>query len=70
MNTNNVSGDSKVVVGTPIPDEKGINIPPEKAGEKVIEEGPVVLELQSNTPELVNEVNAKYNKREEDKEHE
>ena len=69
MNTNNVSGDSKVVVGTPIPDEKGINIPPEKAGEKVIEEGPVVLELQSNTQELVNKVNAKY-KRADDKEHE
>ena len=68
MNANSVSGDSRVVVGTPIPDEKGINIPPEKAGEKVIEEGTVVLELQPNTQELVNKVNAKYER--EDKEYE
>ena len=67
MNKGNVSGDSKMVCGTPIPSENGIDIPPKRAGEMVIEEGEVVLEARDNTPELVNAVNKKYKK--EDREH-
>ena len=67
MNKASVSGDSRVVCGAPVPSEKGIDIPPKKAGEMVIEEGEVVIKAVDNTPEIVNAVNKKYNK--EDREH-
>ena len=67
MSKGNVSGDSKIVCGAPVPSESGIDIPPKRAGEMVIEEGEVVIEVKANTPELVDAVNKKYNK--EDREH-
>lgn len=59
MNKSNNSGDTKIVMGSPIPTEKDINIPPKSAGEKVIEEGEIVIRLEPNTKELVDKVNAK-----------
>lgn len=53
MNKSNVSGDSKIVMGSPIPTEDNINIPPKSAGEKIIEEGEVILKLEPNTKELI-----------------
>ena len=64
MSKGNVSGDSKIVCGSPIPSEKGIDIPPKRAGEMAIEEGDIVIEVRPNTPELVKAVNKKYNKEE------
>jgi len=67
MNAEKVSGDSMIVCGTPIPDEKKIDIPPKSAGKKVIEEGEVVINLESNTKELVDKVNRKYGKEDKDR---
>ena len=53
MNKSKVSGDSKIVMGSPIPKENEIDIPPKSAGEKVIEEGEIILSLEVNTPELL-----------------
>ena len=54
MNTSKVSGDSKIVMGSPIPKEdKHITIPPEKSGMKVIEAGEIELSVEKNTPELL-----------------
>ena len=64
MNKASVSGDSKVVCGAPVPSEKGIDIPPKRAGEMTIEEGEVIINVEPNTPELVSAVNKKYNKEE------
>ena len=58
MDKSKVSGDSKIVMGSPIPKEKNIDIPPKTAGEKVIEEGEIVLNLESNTKELLDKLNA------------
>jgi hypothetical protein len=68
MNGENISGDSIVVCGTPIPDEnKNIDIPPRTAGKKVIEEGEITISLEPNNKEIVDKVNKKYGK--EDREH-
>lgn len=61
MNRSNVSGDLRIVMGSPIPTEKSIDIPPKSAGEKVIEEGEVILNLESNTPELIAKLNKSKN---------
>lgn len=61
MNRSNVSGDLKIVMGSPMPTEKSIDIPPKSAGEKVIEEGEIVLNLESNTPELIARLNKSKN---------
>jgi len=61
MNTSNISGNVKIVMGTPIPTEKEINIPPKTAGQKVIEEGEIVLNLEDNTPELIAKLNKSKN---------
>lgn len=58
MDKSKVSGDSKIVMGSPVPTEEELNIPPQSAGEKVIEEGEVVLNLESNTKELLDRLNA------------
>lgn len=59
MNKSNISGDAKIVMGSPIPTKENIDIPPKSAGEKVIEEGEIILNLEPNTKELVDKVNAK-----------
>ena len=59
MNTSNISGDTMVVMGAPMPTEKTLDIPPKTAGKKVIEEGEIILNLEPNTKELVDKVNAK-----------
>ena len=46
MSKASVSGDTKVVCGSPVPSESGIDIPPKRAGEMVIEEGEVVIEVK------------------------
>ena len=61
MNRSNVSGDLRIVMGSPIPTEKSIDIPPKSAGENVIEEGEVILNLESNTPELIAKLNKSKN---------
>ena len=61
MNTSNVSGDTIIVMGSPMPTEKGIDIPPKTAGKKVIEEGEIELKLESNTPELIAKLNKSKN---------
>lgn len=53
MNTSKVNGDLKIVMGSPMPTEKSIDIPPKTAGQKVIEEGEIELSLGQNTPELI-----------------
>lgn len=57
MSKSNISGDTKIVMGSPIPKEKDIDIPPKSAGEKVIEEGEMVLNLENNTKELIDRLN-------------
>lgn len=64
----NVNGDTIIVCGAPRPSENNIDIPPKTAGKKVIEAGDVVINLEENTPELVEAINRKNNKKEE-KEH-
>ncbi len=64
MSKGNVSGDSKIVCGAPVPSERGIDIPPKRAGEIVIEEGEIIIRAENNTPELVKAVKEKYNKEE------
>ena len=59
MDKSKVSGDSKIVMGAPMPKEdKHITIPPEKSGTKVIEEGEIELKLEQNTPELLKKLEA------------
>ena len=53
MDKSKVSGDSKIVMGSPIPKEKEIDIPPKTAKEKIIEEGEIILSLEQNTPEIL-----------------
>ena len=65
MDRSKVSGDSKIVMGTPIAKGKNIEIPPKSADEKVIEEGEIVLNLESNTKELLDRLNASKNKNQE-----
>lgn len=62
MDKSKVSGDSKIVMGSPIPKEDSIDIPPKSAGEKVIEEGEIVLNLESNTKELLDKLDASKGK--------
>lgn len=58
MNKSKVSGDTKIVMGSPMAKEdKNIVIPPEKSGMKVIEEGEIELTVAQNTPELIAELN-------------
>lgn len=65
MNGENISGDTIVVCGTPIPDkDKNIDIPPKTAGKKVIEAGEITINLEANTKEIVDAVNKKYGKEE------
>lgn len=64
MNRSNVNGDLKIVMGSPIPTEKSIDIPPKSAGEKVIEEGEIILSLENNTPELIAKLNKNKNNEE------
>ena len=61
MNTSNVNGDLKIVMGSPIPTEKSLNIPPKTAGQKVIEAGEIELNLEKNTPELIARLNKSKN---------
>ena len=61
MNRSNVSGDLKIVMGSPMPTERSIDIPPKSAGEKVIEEGEIILNLENNTPELMAKLNKSKN---------
>lgn len=68
MNKENISGDLKMVFGSPIPDEENIDIPPKASGEKVIEEGTIILELEDNTPEVVEEYKRQHHVKE-DREH-
>ena len=63
MNTSNVNGDLKIVMGSPVPTENSIDIPPKSAGEKVIEEGEIVLNLEPNTRELVEKLNNRNQER-------
>ena len=58
MDKSKVSGDSKIVMGSPIPKEDSIDIPPKSAGEKVIEEGEIVLKLENNNKELLDKLEA------------
>lgn len=58
MNKKNVSGDTKIVMGSPTPKENNIDIPPKASGEKVIEEGEIILNLEPNTRELIDKLNA------------
>ena len=58
MDKSKVSGDSKIVMGSPIPKEDSIDIPPKSAGEKVIEEGEIVLNLENNNKELLDKLEA------------
>ena len=54
MDKSKVSGDSKIVMGSPMAkEEKNIVIPPEKSGMKVIEEGEIELSVEPNTPDLL-----------------
>ena len=54
MDISKVSGDSKIVMGSPMAkEEKTIVIPPENSGSKVIEEGEIILRLEQNTPEIL-----------------
>ena len=54
MDKSIVSGDSKIVMGSPMAKkEKHIVIPPEKSGMKVIEEGEIEIKVEKNTPELI-----------------
>lgn len=64
MNRSNVNGELKIVMGSPIPTEKSIDIPPKSAGEKVIEEGEIILSLENNTPELIAKLNKNKNNEE------
>ena len=57
MSKSNISGDTKIVMGSPIQKEKDIDIPPKSAGEKVIEDGEIVLNLENNTKELIDRLN-------------
>ena len=57
MSKSNISGDTKIVMGSPIPKENDIDIPPKSAGEKVIEDGEIVLNLENNTKELIDRLN-------------
>lgn len=61
MNTSKVNGDLKIVMGSPMPTERSIDIPPKTAGQKVIEEGEIVLKLEQNTPELIAKLNKNKN---------
>ena len=63
MNKSNISGDAIIVMGSPVPTEKSIDIPPKTAGKKVIEEGEIVLSLEANTPELIAKLNSKNQER-------
>lgn len=58
MNKSKVSGDSKIIMGSPMPKEENIDIPPKASGEKVIEEGEIILNLEPNTRELLDRLNA------------
>ena len=58
MKKSKVSGDSKIVMGSPIPKEEEIDIPPRTAAEKVIEEGEIVLTVEQNTPEILKKLEA------------
>lgn len=66
MNKNNISGDSKIVCGTPVPENKenGIDIPPKTAGEKAIEAGEIILSVEPNTKELINKLEVQKAKKE------
>ena len=64
MNKSKISGDTKIVMGSPIPKDNDIDIPPKSAGEKVIEEGEIVLNLESNTKELLDQLNASKDNKE------
>lgn len=61
MNTSKVNGDLKIVMGSPMPTENSIDIPPKTAGQKVIEEGEIVLSLEQNTTELIERLNQNKN---------
>ncbi len=61
MNKNNINGDLKIVMGSPVPTDKSLDIPPKTAGQKVIEEGEIVLNLEKNTPELIAKLNKRKN---------
>ena len=64
MNKNKISGDTKIVMGSPVPKENDIDIPPKSAGKKVIEEGEVIINLESNTRELLDKLNASKDNKE------
>lgn len=57
MSMSNISGDTKIVMGSPMPKEESIDIPPKTAGEKIIEEGEIILELENNSRELIEKLN-------------
>ena len=61
MNTSNISGDSIILMGSPMPTESSIDIPPKTAGKKIIEAGEIELKLESNTPELIAKLNKNKN---------
>lgn len=63
MNKKNVSGDTKIVMGSPMPKGNNIDIPPKASGEKVIEEGEIILSLEPNTKELIDKLNKGYQER-------
>lgn len=59
MNTSQISGDSKVVFGVPMPKDKGIiDIPPKKDYKKAIEEGEIALNFEPNTKVLIDKLEA------------
>jgi len=57
MNTSNISGDTIIVMGAPMPTEKTLDIPPKTAGKKVIEEGTIILKVEPNNRELLEKLN-------------
>lgn len=63
MNTSNINGDLKIVMGSPMPTEDSIDIPPRTAAQKVIEEGEIEISVANNTPEIIAKLNEKHTER-------
>ena len=60
MNRSNVNGDLKIVMGSPIPTENSLDIPPKAAGQKVIEEGVIEISAYDYDKEVLAKRDRKY----------
>ena len=68
MDREKINGDSILVFGTPIPDDKGhIDIPPKKAHKKVIEGAEIEISAMDYDDAILEKRNKKYGREDKEK---